>query len=320
MTEEQKTIYTEYLNYLELQNKDCDNPKTVLKIYFRYLETCDILYRSVRITDAQEFQHYLSTLTGPDGTPHYAVSTVSTMIGTLTAFYAYLKLTKKIQNNPFEEIQKIKQQRILPRNILNEEDMNTLLANLRNFMKGRNLIERRNRYKAHVLAELMYSTGARINEVVTLTLSDIDLDRGTVRICDTKTNQVRDCILNSYAEKVLRIFINEMREYVLFGKNGGNTEYLFGSLSNIRTVFNRVLNSESEALEFGPCKSHSIRHAVGVHLLSAGCDIRYIQEILGHSSLSSTQIYTRVSKEDLKGVLDRYHPRVFSRSVQDEAC
>lgn len=315
MTEKHKKIFNEYLEYLKLQDKDCSNPKTVLKIYFSYLEGLDLPYLSVRISDAQEFQHYLSTLTGPDGKAHYAVSSISTMIGCLTAFYDYLKLKKLTCINPFTEIRKIKQQKILPRNILNEEEMQTLLLNLRNFMKGGDLIQRRNLYKTHLLAELMYSTGARINEIVSLKPSDVDLIRGTVRIHDTKTNQVRDCILNSYTEKVLRIFIEQMRDLVLFGKNGGDTDYLFGSRNNIRITFNRVLNMMSESLEFGTFKSHGIRHAVGVHLLNAGCDIRYIQEILGHKDLTSTQIYTRVSKEDLKSVLDRYHPRVFTRSA-----
>jgi len=305
-----------YLDYLSLNERAVKNPKTVLRIYFPYLENLGLDCLSVRIADAQEFQHYLSTLTDSKGKPHYSVSSVSTMTGCLTAFYNYLKLKKLVLLNPFSEIRKIKQPKSLPGNIPGEEDMQKLLSSLRSFLKGENLTERRNLYKAHVIAELMYSTGARINEIVLLKLHDVDLIRGTVRIHDTKTNQVRDSILNSYTEKILRIFIEEMRDFVLFGKNGSSMDYLFGSLNHVRIVFNRVLGNESRLLELGTFKSHGIRHAVGVHLLNAGCDIRYIQEILGHRELTSTQVYTKVSKENLKGVLDRFHPRVFSRSLQ----
>lgn len=310
------TIIDEYIEYLRLQEKNVKNARSVIPLYFAWLEKSDSDYRRMRISDAQEFQHYLSTLTGPDGTPHYAVSTVSTMIGVLTGFYEYLKMRKYVYSNPFAGIQKIKRPKMLPRNILTEEEMHTLLTALRNFMKGNNLIERRLLYRAHVLAELMYSTGARISELVRLELTDIDLSRGTVRIHDTKSNQVRDCILNSYTAQVLHIYIAETRSLVMFGKNGGDTAYLFGSRNNIRIQFNRVLDEQCRAHGFGTFKSHGIRHAVGVHLLKAGCDIRYIQDILGHRELSSTQIYTRVSKEDLKSVLDRYHPRVLSRKTE----
>ena len=76
---------------------------------------------------------------------------------------------------------------------------------------------------------------------------------------------------------------------------------------------NTFLNKESERLGFGKFSSHNFRHAVGYHLLKNGCDIRHIQSILGHKKLSSTQIYTKVDKEDLRGVIDKYHPRFWKK-------
>ena len=76
---------------------------------------------------------------------------------------------------------------------------------------------------------------------------------------------------------------------------------------------NTILNKESKRLGFGHFSSHNFRHAVGYHLLRAGCDIRYIQSILGHKKLSSTQIYTRVDKEDLRRIIDKYHPRFWRK-------
>ena len=76
---------------------------------------------------------------------------------------------------------------------------------------------------------------------------------------------------------------------------------------------NTFLNKESERLGFGKFSSHNFRHAVGYHLLKNGCDIRHIQSILGHKKLSSTQIYTKVDKEDLRSVIDKYHPRFWKK-------
>ena len=237
-------------------------------------------------------------------------------MGCVSSFYDYLKKMKLIHSNPFPEVKRIKTGTVLPKNILNESEMNAFLAHLKRFGKGSDLARRKGMYKAHVVSELMYSTGARINEVMKLKAADIDFTRGTVRITDSKTAQVREGVLNSYAEKVLRIYVEEMRDYVIFGMNNGDAGLLFGSKAHLKTWLNGILGEEIESLGFGRFTSHHFRHAVGYHLLRGGCDIRFIQEILGHRLLATTQIYTKVDKDDLKSVIDEYHPRTLKGHEQ----
>ena len=286
----------------------------------KYIEDVDLDYAYVTLQDAQNYQEYLTTL-GRNGRPSgklfYCTVTVITAIGRLTSFYTYLTKRNISIYNPFHGIVKLRREKTLPKNILNEENMGTLLSRLKNFMNGKDLNEKRQLYKAHVIAELMYSTGARINEVMSLRASDIDFNCGTVKLKDSKTGKTRSGILNSFALHVLRLYLDEMREDVLFLKNGADISLLFGSGSHLIIWINEIVNRESVKLTLGHFASHNFRHAFGAHLLKNGCDIRYIQELLGHVRLGTTQVYTKVVKDDLRAVLDNFHPRKF-RKVMNE--
>ena len=302
-------ILYKYIEELKLSNKSASNPKFALRVLFDYLDENNLDFTKMRIQQAQDFQTYLVTKTDKKGKIYYSKRTVSTMIGSITAFYDWLSVKKYIYANPFLEIKKLRNPKMLPKNILDEAKTDKLFKRLKDFHRGKNLIERKALYKSHVIAEVMYSTGARISEIAQLKPDDIDFTRSVVRIKDSKSNQIRDVILNEYTGKVLKIFIDDMREYINFGKNNIDNSLLFGTGTNLQMWFNAVLNRTSKRLKLGKYSSHNIRHSVGAHLLKNGCDIRFIQEILGHKKLASTQIYTRIEKDDLKGVLDEYHPR-----------
>lgn len=306
----------EYLYHLKTLGKSVKNAKLSLRLLSEYLVRADVDLCHVKIRHAQDFQTYLGTMTGEDGVIRYSRGSVQNFMGCVSSFYDYLKKMKLIHSNPFPEVKRIKTGTVLPKNILNESEMNAFLAHLKRFGKGSDLARRKGMYKAHVVSELMYSTGARINEVMKLKAADIDFTRGTVRITDSKTVQVREGVLNSYAEKVLRIYVEEMQDYVVFGMNSGDADLLFGSKAHLKTWLNGILGEESESLGYGRFTSHHFRHAVGYHLLRGGCDIRFIQEILGHRLLATTQIYTKVDKDDLKSVIDEYHPRTLKGREQ----
>jgi site-specific recombinase XerD len=119
--------------------------------------------------------------------------------------------------------------------------------------------------------------------------------------------------LNEYAREILRLYVNELRG--LLFNSLSNRELLFGAgEDSLGKMVNRELRKTCRALKLRIITSHGFRHSLGVHLLRSGCDIRHIQEILGHQRLKNTEIYTRVDKEDLKSVLDACHPRRFAHS------
>lgn len=318
ITEQQRQVLQTYLTQLAENRIRATSHKTPMLAFFHWANGRGLDFLRLRITDAQEFQQYLATITDEEGTVHYSMVTVSTMVDRVRRFYEYLRKKKLLHENPFSEIQTIKRKKTLPRNILHEEEMATFLRHLREFWKGRTLIERRQLYRAHVLGELMYSTGARINEVMKIKPADIDFLRSTVRVRDDKTGKSRECILNEYAGKVLRLYLDEMREYALV-PNVWRGDALFGAEPSLVIWFNGILTKMSAKLGLPKVTTHHFRHALGFHLLRAGCDIRYIKEFLGHEELGTTQIYTKVEKGDLKNVIDQFHPRSLKKRVEEGA-
>ncbi len=301
-----------YRMQLELSGRPVSKIFSSLKVFLSYLEETDTDPLGLQVKHAEDFQTCLTTWTGEGGEPRYRTGSVGTIMGNVSALYGWLKDRGAVVTNPFPAVTRLKQEKQLPKNIPDEKTTETILAYFRDFRKGKDLVARRKLYRAHVLAEVMYSCGCRIHEAAAMKTEDVDVIRGTIRIHDSKTRQERLGILGEYALKVLRFYVDVMREYVIFGKNGADTTLLFGSKSNLKIFFNRMLKEACQAENVPVITSHGFRHAVGFHLLKNGCDIRYIQEILGHRALASTQIYTRVDREDLSGVIDAYHPRRLS--------
>ena len=311
MNTNQSIILTNYLNELAIKGENRDNPKYSIKIFFNYINESGIEFQYLKVNQAQDFQTYLITKTNSKGKINYCKATVINIIGCLSSFYIYLKRKKIVIANPFLQIKKVKKNKGLPRNIFTEEKMDNFLNRLKTFWKAKSFLEKKQLYRAHIISELMYSTGMRINEVIKLKVEDIDFYRGIIKIKDNKTKQERYGVLSEYVCRILQIYIDRIRKYLIYGSCDQDTDLLFGVKNNLRTWLNRILTKESSKLKYGKFTSHNFRHALGCHLLKAGCDLRFIQEILGHKELNTTVIYTKVEKEDLKCVLDKYHPRRF---------
>ena len=159
------------------------------------------------------------------------------------------------------------------------------------------------------MVELLYATGARVAELCGLDVSDIDYDRQTIRVLG-KGNKERTIPLGNPAMKALNVWLKEGRDSI---KNSlsGNAVFLGarGKRIDQRTV-RTVVYSALQAIEgierMGP---HALRHSAATHLLEGGADLRTVQEILGHASLATTQIYTHVSTERLQKAFKQAHPR-----------
>ena len=159
------------------------------------------------------------------------------------------------------------------------------------------------------MVELLYATGARVAELCGLDVSDIDYDRQTIRVLG-KGNKERTIPLGNPAMKALNVWLNEGRDSI---KNSlsGNAVFLGArgkriDQRTVRTVVYNALQAIEGIERMGP---HALRHSAATHLLEGGADLRTVQEIWGHASLATTQIYTHVSTERLQKAFKQAHPR-----------
>jgi integrase/recombinase XerC len=159
------------------------------------------------------------------------------------------------------------------------------------------------------MVELLYATGARVAELCGLDMSDIDYDRQTIRVLG-KGNKERSIPLGNPAMKAMNVWLKEGRDSI---KNSlsGNAVFLGArgkriDQRTVRTVVYNALQAIEGIERMGP---HALRHSAATHLLEGGADLRTVQEILGHASLATTQIYTHVSTERLQKAFKQAHPR-----------
>ncbi|MCG8568836.1 MAG: tyrosine-type recombinase/integrase [Spirochaetes bacterium] len=308
MTDEHKALLNKYLQEEKIRGR---HPRGIKKIkysiplFFTFIEEGDYLLSEVNVSIAIDYQGYLVK-------KGYMKSTINSLMTCITTFFHYLKGQNHILSNPFLLIKKIQGDRKLPKNLLKEERMDRFLASLSCFNDEKDLKTLKKKYLLHIVSELMYSTGLRIAETSSLVLADIDFDSGTIMVREGKKGNNRMVFLNGYACSVLKIYIEDIRDLLINHDNRQNSHLLFlYSMERFEKVINQELKTASRQLGYPCMTSHYFRHTLGYHLLRSGCDIRFIQELLGHKKLKTTEIYTRVDKGDLKEVFDHYHPRTF---------
>jgi integrase/recombinase XerC len=159
------------------------------------------------------------------------------------------------------------------------------------------------------IVELLYATGARVSEVCGLDLEDLDFHRNTIRVLG-KGNKERTIPMGAPAVKALNVYINDARPQLANDKSARSL--FLGARGKridqraVRTIVYEALSALEGVERMGP---HSLRHSAATHLLEGGADLRTVQEILGHSSLATTQIYTHVSTDRLRQAFKQAHPR-----------
>lgn len=159
------------------------------------------------------------------------------------------------------------------------------------------------------MVEVLYATGARVAELCGLDLSDVDYDRQTIRVLG-KGNKERTIPIGNPAIEALKVWLKDGRKFLINGQSG-NAVFLGARGKRIdqravRTVVYNALSAIEGIERMGP---HALRHSAATHLLEGGADLRTVQEILGHASLATTQIYTHVSTERLQKAFKQAHPR-----------
>ena len=217
----------------------------------------------------------------------------------MKSFYLYYIKIGKIVSSPVEAIKLPKLGTHLPTYLTIDEVNNLLDIEVSDPFQARN----------KAILELMYATGLRISEVVSLEFKNIDFDDCIVRVMG-KGSKERIVPINDVALKYLKLYIDDYRPELV---KGTINNYLFlnnhGNVITRQGIFKMIKKYASEKgikKEIGP---HTLRHTFATHLLENGADLRIIQELLGHSDISTTQIYTHLTNETLHNEYKKYFPR-----------
>jgi integrase/recombinase XerC len=227
-------------------------------------------------------------------------ATTARKLAALRSFFRYLVREGKVAENPARSVRTPKQERKLPR-LLSEDEVTKLLETPgTSTLKGK---------RDRAFLELLYATGMRVGEMVALDLEDLDLAEGDILVMG-KGSKERHVLFGDKARAAMLDYLAARRKAP---KRGGEPDALFvnsrgGRLTDrsVRRILSVRLRECAVAHKISP---HGLRHSFATHLLDRGADLRAIQELLGHASLSTTQRYTHVSTEQMIRVYKKSHPR-----------
>ena len=249
------------------------------------------------------YQTWLYGYTNDEGRG-LAIATQAARLSVVRAFFRWLVKTDVLLYDPSGGLVLPKRKGILPRSVLTKQEVTRMLA----AADTTTTLGLRDR----AMLEVLYSTGIRNAELRALTVYDLDLDRGLVRINEGKNAKDRVVPLGEIACRWLQEYLDEARpkllardsvgEQTVFLSKNGRPLLPLGVIDRIRRL------AKAAGIE-RPVTPHSMRHTFATHMLRGRADIRHIQAMLGHASVATTQIYTRVEVTDLKTVHKRCHPR-----------
>ncbi|MBJ40976.1 MAG: site-specific tyrosine recombinase XerD [Gammaproteobacteria bacterium] len=229
-----------------------------------------------------------------------STTSVNRALSSIKGFYNWLVYNNYLSVNPSELLESPKIGRKLPVHISEEDVEKILNAPKLSINKG---------VRDKTILELLYATGLRISELTNLKLNQIDLTRGIVRVMG-KGNKERIIPIGETALTWLNNFINNYRQDFILNKNNN---YIFlnrkGDQLSRKFCWSLITSYSKKVLPSKKISPHSLRHAFATHLLNNGADLRSVQMLLGHSNLSTTQIYTHVAKERLINFHSKHHPR-----------
>jgi integrase/recombinase XerD len=228
------------------------------------------------------------------------LGTQSKMLSMIRGFTRYLKQKDFLVHDPGESIQLPKKAKRLPKSILNQSEIKKL-------MEAPDMQTNRG-YRNRIILEILYDTGIRRSELADIKLIDLDLSAGYIRICG-KGKKERVVPLSERVCGIVQNYILAVRCSFLNGKDPG---YLilnrWGQKMDPNGVWAVVKRCTHLAHLKKNATTHTLRHSCATHMLKNGAPVRHIQEMLGHESLESTQIYTHVTINDLKAIHAKYHP------------
>ena len=285
-----------FFDFLENDKKLSDNTlqsyKRDLKQFRRYLEACEVNYNHVKEEDIKDYIRELQE----DGKK---ASSISRCIASIRSFYQFVLKRKKIKVDPTANIQSPKIEKRVP-SVLTSKEVELLLDQPKDVdLKG-------TRDKA--MLEFAYATGMRVTEIISLNIEDVNLEEGYVT-CKTGSKK-RNIPLGTMSLNALKEYIEQARDVLIKNEN---EHALFVNINGGRLTrqgFWKIIKFNKEQAHITKdITPHVLRHSFATHLLQNGADLKAIQTMLGHSDISSTQIYMQFQDEGLKDVYKKAHPR-----------
>lgn len=272
---------------------------------FDYLRWADRKGYDPLLVTHRQLRRYLGELDQAG----YSRTTINRRLSSLRGFFRWLNVTEQIENDPSSVLQGPKEPKTLPK-VIPAQDMAKILSVHGSIgLDGKRREQSPEDMRNQALLEFLYACGARVSEASGLLAMHVDFDLAQVKVFG-KGSKERIIPLHDMALRAMRTYLTVARPQLLKGKS---SEYFFVSnrgaqfsTDSIRKMFKVVLRSAGLEETLSP---HDMRHTFATDMLSGGADLRSVQEMLGHVSLSTTQIYTHVSAERLKDSHAKAHPR-----------
>jgi len=292
------TNYLEdFLNYLIIDRglslNTKENYERDLNRYLQSLETMSL--NNMSEVTRNDLQSYLIGLYEAG----LNTKSVARHLAAIRGFYEFLTIEKVVPNNPCALIESPKMSRQLPE-ILSVSEVSQLLDSFTN--------ETPQAVRNKAMVELLYASGLRVSELLNVTLADLYLDGAFIK-CYGKGNKERLVPIGEVATTILKQYIEVARPKLV----KKTTHFLFLNRFGERMTrqgFWKILKKQAQIAGIRkPLSPHKLRHSFATHLIENGADLRLVQEMLGHSDVATTQIYTHIGKQHLRSVIKETHPR-----------
>ena len=291
-----KTFLAAYEHYLENEKHASANTvASYMRDLRQFASYADDRQLKVRDITQSNVSTYLDYLAGQGKSP----ATVSRSLASLKGFFTYLVGEAVIDRNPALHVATAKAEKKLPQ-VLTGKEVERLLAQPKcSDMKG---------YRDKAMLELLYATGIRVTELISLNLTDVNLAGSFIR-CESKGKE-RIIPLYPAAVDALAVYMQNIRPKMIADID---EQALFVNVSGDRMSrqgFWKIVKSYQEKAHIDKdITPHTLRHSFATHLLENGADLHSIQEMMGHSDISSTQVYAQLVKQHLKSVYNKSHPK-----------
>lgn len=289
-------LIEEFMDFLEFEKKYSENTisnyKMDLDRFSNYANSIHLNFKKMDYTSVTDYLIYLKK-------SNLSKTSINRHLSSLRSFYKYLLKKGITENNPFTLLKGPKSEKKLPKYLKYDEFLEIVDACDETFLGIRN----------RLILELLFASGVRVGELVNIKLKDINIGSREVRIIG-KGKKERIVYYNKVCAEVLNNYLNNSRGQLL--KNKKSDYLLVNHIGNklttrgIENIIDRIILKTSSHRKISP---HTLRHTFATLLLNEGMDIREVQELLGHSRLTTTSIYTHVTNNKLREVYLKYNPR-----------